>query len=462
MKNRKIPITELNPDERVRTFKEVSLGYTRTEAVAEAMRCLQCKNRPCVDGCPVGIDIPGFIKGIREEYLDMGLRILKESNNRPAVCGRVCPQEKQCEERCVMGKIPGSEPVAIGRLERFLADNVSSIEGSKIREVEAGKVAVIGSGPASLTVAADLAKAGYSVTVYEAFDRPGGVMLYGIPEFRLPKDIVGKEVGYIESLGVKIICNEVIGRTIPFEEIRNSYDAVFIGIGAGAPHFMGIPGSNLNNMYSSSEFLTRVNLMRANEFPEYDTPVKLKNRVAVIGAGNVAMDSARTAKRLGAGEVVVVYRRSESEMPARLEEYHHAIEEGITFEWLTLPTEYIGDINNEITGIRCVRMKLGDPDESGRRRPVPIAGSEFVLQVEMVIEAIGQKSNSVLQNGFQGLRLNKWGYIDVDPVTCETNLRGVFAGGDIVTGSATVIQAMGAGKIAAKAIGEYIISLGLK
>lgn len=459
MKNKKNPMTELKPEERIDTFKEVALGYTNNEAIAEANRCLQCKNQPCVSGCPVSISIPEFIKAIREDDFRSGMQILRDSNNLPAVCGRVCPQEKQCEEKCILGKIPGSEPVAIGRLERFLADSNITTDIPMIRNEKIGKVAVIGSGPASLTAAADLARIGCSVKVYEAFHSPGGVLLYGIPEFRLPKNIVRKEVEYIKSLGVEIICNEAIGRTIPFEELRESFDAIFIGIGAGAPRFMGIAGSNYNNIYSSSEFLTRVNLMRANDFPKYDTPVKIKDRVAVIGGGNVAMDSARTAKRLGAKEVFVIYRRSEAEMPARVEEYHHALEEGIIFNWLTLPTEYTGDINNEVTGIKCVQMELGEPDESGRRKPVPLKDSEYLLKVEMVIEAIGQKANSVLETGFPGLELNRWGYISADPDTGETNLPGVFAGGDIVTGSATVIQAMGAGKKAAKKIAMYIEEL---
>lgn len=456
MKNKKNPMAELKPEERINSFSEVALGYTAKEATAEASRCLQCKNQPCVSGCPVGISIPEFIKAIRENDFNQGAKILKSSNNLPAVCGRVCPQEKQCEEKCVVGRITGSEPVAIGRLERFLADRDTSEVFSEAADEEKGNVAVIGSGPSSLTAAADLAKMGYKVKVYEAFHNPGGVLIYGIPEFRLPKSIVRREVEYIESLGVEIVCNEAIGRTIPFDELRDSFDAVFIGIGAGAPRFMGIAGSNYNNIYSSSEFLTRVNLMKANDFPNYDTPVKIKERVAVIGGGNVAMDSARTARRLGAKEVFVIYRRSEAEMPARVEEYHHAQEEGIIFKWLTLPTEYRGDINNEVTGIKCVQMELGEADESGRRRPVPIKDSDFILEVEMVIEAIGQKSNAVLETGFPGLELNRWGYISADQETGETNLPGVFAGGDIVTGSATVIQAMGAGKRAAKEIAAYI------
>jgi len=456
---KKVPMPELPPHERIVSFNEVALGYTEEQAVVEAQRCLQCKVPLCIQGCPVGIDIPGFIRAISERDFDSGIKILKDSNSLPAITGRVCPQEKQCEAKCVLGKIKGTEPVAIGRLERFLADMDLKTCRKSVQRVRKnkGKVAVIGAGPAGLTVAGDLAKLGYEVTVFEAFHKAGGVLVYGIPEFRLPKDIVQKEVEYVRSLGVKFVYNQIIGRTIPFEELRNEYDAIFIGIGAGAPRFMGIPGSNFNNIYSASEFLTRVNLMRANRFPEYDTPVKISDRVAVIGAGNVSMDAARTAKRLGAKEVTIIYRRSEAEMPARLEEYHHALEEEIKFFWLTQPVEYIGDINNNVRKMRCVRMELGSPDESGRRRPIPVEGSEFEIEIDLVIEAIGQKANAVLKTGFPGLKLNRWGYIDADPETGQTNLEGVFAGGDIVTGAATVIEAMGAGKKAAKAIGEYLL-----
>jgi len=451
----KVKMRELDPSERVNSFEEVALGYTKDEAIAEADRCLQCKHKPCVSGCPVGIDIPGFIKALREGDIKESTRILKDANNLPAICGRVCPQEKQCEAVCVVGKIPGSEPVAIGRLERYVADQNVSLE-TRTKPPVSKRVAVIGAGPAGLTVAADLAKEGFSVTVFEAFHTAGGVLVYGIPEFRLPKEIVAREVEFVKDLGVEFRFNQVVGRTIPFEEINNEYDAVFIGIGAGAPRFMGIPGSNLNNIFSSSEYLTRTNLMKAYLFPMYDTPVKIKDRVAVIGAGNVTMDAARTAKRLGAKEVHVVYRRSEEEMPARIEEYHHAVEEGIVFHWLTLPTEYIGDVNNNVIGMKCVKMALGEPDSSGRRRPIPIEGSEFVMDTEMVIEAIGQTPNAVLKTGFPTVRLNKWGSIDAEESNGKV-IEGVYAGGDIVTGSATVIEAMGAGKRSARAIKAYLL-----
>ncbi|MCB1222582.1 MAG: NADPH-dependent glutamate synthase [Mesotoga sp.] len=451
----KARMRELDPSERVNNFEEVALGYTKEEAIAEANRCLQCKHKPCVAGCPVGIDIPGFIKALREGDIEKSTRILKDANNLPAICGRVCPQEKQCEMACVVGKIPGSEPVAIGRLERFVADQNISLE-TTVKPSVNKRVAVIGAGPAGLTAAADLAKEGFSVTVFEAFHTAGGVLVYGIPEFRLPKEIVAKEVEFVKSLGVEFRFNQIVGRTIPFEEIKSEYDAVFIGIGAGAPRFMGIPGSNLNNIFSSSEYLTRTNLMKAYLFPMYDTPVKIKDRVAVIGAGNVTMDAARTAKRLGAKEVHVVYRRSEEEMPARIEEYHHAVEEGIVFHWLTLPVEYIGDINNNVTGMKCVKMTLGEPDDSGRRRPIQVEGSEFIMEVDMVIEAIGQTPNAILKAGFSTVRLNKWGNIDADEASGRVD-EGIFAGGDIVTGSATVIEAMGAGKRSARAIKSYLL-----
>lgn len=453
---KKVKMRELEPTDRTESFEEVALGYSHEEALKEANRCLQCKNEPCVSGCPVEIDIPGFIKAFREGRSRESSQILKSSNNLPAVCGRVCPQERQCEAKCVLARIPGGEAVAIGRLERHVADLGIATE-TEIKPPVSKKVAVVGAGPAGLTVAADLAKEGFSVTVYEAFHTAGGVLVYGIPEFRLPKSIVSKEVEYVKGLGVEFKFNEVVGRTIPFDELKRDYDAVFIGIGAGAPRFMGIPGSNLNNIFSASEFLTRVNLMKAYLFPEYDTPVKIKDRVAVIGAGNVTMDAARTTKRLGAKSVHIVYRRSEEEMPARLEEYHHAVEEGIEFHWLTLPVEYLGDVNNNVIGMKCVRMALGEPDSSGRRRPVAVEGSESVMEIDMVIEAIGQTPNAILKAGFSSIELNRWGSIAASEDTGAINLEGVYAGGDIVTGSATVIEAMGAGKRAARAIKEYLL-----
>jgi glutamate synthase (NADPH/NADH) small chain len=449
----KTKMRELDPIQRIGCFEEVALGYSKEEALKEAARCLQCKNQPCVSGCPVGINIPGFIKALREERYKDSAMILKGDNNLPAVCGRVCPQEKQCEARCILGRVPGGDAVAIGRLERFVADLEIPVE-SVVKPSIHKKVAVIGAGPAGLTVAADLAKEGVSVTVFEAFHTAGGVLVYGIPEFRLPKKIVSNEVQFVQEMGVEFRFNEIVGRTVPFEELVNDYDAVFIGIGAGAPRFMGIPGTNLNNIFSTSEFLTRVNLMKAYLFPKYDTPVKIKDRVAVIGAGNVTMDAARTARRLGAKEVHIVYRRSEEEMPARLEEYHHAMEEGIKLHCLTLPVEYLGDANNNVVAMKCVKMTLGEPDSSGRRRPVQLENSEFTMEVDMVIEAIGQTPNAVLKAGFSSVQLNKWGSIQADEETGRTNLPKVFAGGDIVTGAATVIEAMGAGKRSAKEIGR--------
>ncbi|HOI34060.1 MAG TPA: NADPH-dependent glutamate synthase [Mesotoga infera] len=451
----KTKMRELDPIQRIGCFEEVALGYSKEEALKEAARCLQCKNQPCVSGCPVGINIPGFIKALREERYKDSAMILKGDNNLPAVCGRVCPQEKQCEARCILGRVPGGDAVAIGRLERFVADLEIPVE-SVVKPSIHKKVAVIGAGPAGLTVAADLAKEGVSVTVFEAFHTAGGVLVYGIPEFRLPKKIVSNEVQFVQEMGVEFRFNEIVGRTVPFEELVNDYDAVFIGIGAGAPRFMGIPGTNLNNIFSASEFLTRVNLMKAYLFPKYDTPVKIKDRVAVIGAGNVTMDAARTARRLGAKEVHIVYRRSEEEMPARLEEYHHAMEEGIKLHCLTLPVEYLGDANNNVVAMKCVKMTLGEPDSSGRRRPVQLENSEFTMEVDMVIEAIGQTPNAVLKAGFSSVQLNKWGSIQADEETGRTNLPKVFAGGDIVTGAATVIEAMGAGKRSAKAILKYL------
>ena len=455
---KKTPMKEQDPKVRIHNFDEVALGYTPEEAIKEAQRCITCPTKPCVKGCPVHIDIPTFIKYIKEGDFQAAIDTIKLYNNLPAICGRVCPQEEQCEAQCVVAKIPGHEPVAIGRLERFVADweaQQGELKLPEIKEKKGKKVAVIGAGPAGLTAAADLAKMGYDVTIFEAFHKPGGVLVYGIPEFRLPKRIVEREVEYIKRLGVKIETNVVVGKTIPIEEILEEFDAVFIGVGAGAPKFIGIPGTNLNGVYSASEFLTRVNLMKAYKFPEYDTPVIVGRKVAVIGAGNTAMDAARTALRVGAEKVMIVYRRTEKEMPARLEEYHHAIEEGIEFHWLRQPVEYVGDENGNVIGIKCEIMELGEPDESGRRRPVPTGKYEFI-EADMVIEAIGQQAQKVLLDEFPQLKRNKKGYIEADPETGATNVRGVFAGGDIVTGAATVILAMGAGKKAAKAIDRYL------
>ncbi|MBC7246935.1 MAG: NADPH-dependent glutamate synthase [Actinobacteria bacterium] len=444
---------EQHPRERVKNFAEVALGYGEREARAEAARCLQCRKKPCVAGCPVEIDIPAFIAAIEKGDFAAAAAKLKEKNNLPAICGRVCPQETQCEAVCALGK--KGEPVAIGRLERFAAD-YEAAQGDAApppRPRPTGKrVAVIGSGPAGLTCAGDLARMGHEVTIFEALNSPGGVLTYGIPEFRLPKAIVEREVEYIRSLGAEILLDRVIGCSTTLQELLASgYQAAFIGIGAGLPMFMNIPGENLNGVYSANEYLTRSNLMKAYLFPEYDTPIKRGRRVAVIGGGNVALDSARTALRLGAEEVSIVYRRSRAEMPARAEEIAHAEEEGVVFKYLTLPQRILGE-KGWVRGMECLEMELGEPDESGRRRPVPVPGSEFEMEVDLVIMAIGTRANPLLPSTLPELRLNKWGYIDADPETGRTSIPNVFAGGDIVTGSATVIEAMGAGKRSARAI----------
>lgn len=458
---RKTPMREQPAQERIHNFNEVALGYTEEEAVAEANRCLQCKVPLCVKGCPVNIDIPGFIRYVREKDFEKAAEVIKKYNNLPAICGRVCPQENQCEAQCVVGRMKDHEPVAIGRLERFVADWEAEHIGLKLPKrspKRSQKVAVIGAGPGGITCAADLAKLGYEVVIFEAFHKPGGVLIYGIPEFRLPKAIVEREMEYVRALGVEVKTDIIVGKTISVREILDEFDAVYIGIGAGAPKFMGIPGTNLIGVFSASEILTRVNLMKAYAFPAYDTPVKKGDNVIVVGAGNVAMDAARTVLRLGAKKVTVVYRRSEQEMPARLEEYHHALEEGIEFNWLTQPVRYVGDENGRLTAVECIKMRLGEPDESGRRRPVPVESSNFVIEADMAIEAIGQGPQKILLQDFPELKLNKWGYIEVDPETCATNVPGVYAGGDIVTGAATVIEAMGAGKIAAKSIHQHLSS----
>jgi glutamate synthase (NADPH/NADH) small chain len=454
----KTKMPEQPPQERVKNFKEVPLGYSEDQAVEEATRCIQCKNRPCVEGCPVEIDIPDFIALIAERKFVEAARKMKEKNALPAVCGRVCPQEVQCESKCTLGK--KNEPVAIGRLERFIADWERENKMVQIppRPAPRGKkVAVVGSGPAGLTVAADLAKLGFGVTIFEALHKAGGVLVYGIPEFRLPKAIVQAEVDYVKSLGAELVTNAVIGNlyTIP-ELLNNGFDAVFIGIGAGGPMFMDIPGENLSGVYSANEFLTRSNLMKAYLFPEYDTPIKRSRNVAVVGGGNVAMDSARTAIRLGADEVYLVYRRSREEMPARAEEAHHAEEEGLIFKFLTNPIRIIGDEKGNVKGMECLRMELGEPDASGRRRPIAVKGSEFTIDIDALIMSLGTNANPLLPASTPGLALNKWGYIVANEETGETNLKGVFAGGDIVTGGATVILAMGAGRKAARAIEKYL------
>lgn len=447
------PMPEQDPAARVKNFREVALGYEEKEALAEAGRCLKCRKKPCVSGCPVEIDIPAFIAAIKRGDFSAAAAKLKEKNNLPAICGRVCPQETQCEAVCTLGK--KGEPVAIGRLERFAADYEAAqgeIPVPPIPRSTGKRVAVIGSGPAGLTCAGDLARMGHQVTVFEALNAPGGVLTYGIPEFRLPKAIVEREVEYIRSLGVEILLDQVVGCSLTLQELLESgYHAVFIGIGAGLPMFMNIPGENLNGVYSANEYLTRSNLMKAYLFPRYDTPIKRGKRVAVIGGGNVALDSARTALRLGAEEVTVVYRRSRAEMPARAEEIAHAAEEGVAFKFLTLPQRILGE-KGWVRAMECLRMELGEPDESGRRRPVPIPGSEFQMEVDLVIVAIGTRANPLLPSTIPELKLNKHGYIEADPETGQTSIPNVFAGGDIVTGSATVIEAMGAGKRSARAI----------
>ena len=451
---------EQDPVERGKNFNEVTLGYPEEAAVLEASRCLQCKKPKCVEGCPVEIDIAAFILAVKERRFEDAIRIVKEKNNLPAICGRVCPQETQCEIKCVLGV--KKEPSAIGRLERFVADYelAHGVAEPERAPRKGRKVAVVGSGPGGLTAAADLAKMGYDVTIFEAFHDTGGVLRYGIPEFRLPKAIVSKEVDYICRLGVDIQTNVVVGKTVKIRELLNEegYEAVFIAVGAGLPYFKGIPGENLIGVYSANEFLTRVNLMRAYKFPEADTPVIIGKRVAVEGGGNVAMDSARTALRLGADEVNIIYRRSEKEMPARAEEVHHAKDEGIIFNLLTTISRVFGDEDGRVRAVECIRMELGEPDESGRRRPIPIEGSEFTIDVDMVVMAIGSGANPLLTSATPELELNKRGYIVADPETGKTSIEGVYAGGDIVTGAATVIEAMGAGKRAARAIDAYLSS----
>jgi len=444
------------PEVRGRNFNEVALGYTEDMALEEASRCLGCKKPSCVKGCPVEIDIPAFIDLIKEGKYRDAINKIKEKNSLPAICGRVCPQEDQCEIDCILAK--KYEPVAIGRLERFVADlerAAGELKVKKPRKTMGMKVGIIGSGPAGLTAAADLARMGYNVTIFEALHKAGGVLTYGIPEFRLPKDIVAAEVDYIKKLGVDIKVNYVIGATIASKEIVEGFDAVFIATGAGLPWFMGIPGENLIGVYSANEFLTRSNLMKAYLFPEWDTPIKVGRKVAVVGGGNVAMDSARTALRLGADEVYLLYRRGEEELPARKEEAENAKEEGIIFKLLTNPVEVIGK-DGHVAAVKCIRMELGEPDESGRRKPIPVPNSEFVIEIDVIVMAIGQGPNPMLTTSTPGLELNRKGYIVVNEETQETSIKGVFAGGDIVTGAATVISAMGAGKRAARSINAYL------
>lgn len=460
-KKKKIPRQPMpgqEPDVRKRNFDEVPFGLSPEAALREAERCLQCKKPTCVAGCPVSIDIPKFIHHLKKGELTKSIRKIWERNAFPAVCGRVCPQEIQCEGACIVGKV--DDPVAIGNLERFVADYERKHGQGDLpprSESTGKKVAVVGSGPAGLTVAGDLILKGHEVTVYEAFHKPGGVLVYGIPEFRLPKEIVSKEVNFLERLGVKVECNAVIGRSISLDELfQQGYQAVFIGVGAGLPRFLNIPGENLIGIFSANEYLTRANLMKAYRFPEYDTPIIKGKNVVTLGAGNVAMDAARTALRLGAAHSRIVYRRSRQEVPARSAEVHHAEEEGVEFHFLTSPIKFSGNDKGRVTGMECLRMELGAPDETGRRRPVPIDGARFELECDQVIIAVGAGANPLLTKSVEGLKLNKWGYIVVDPETGKTSKQGVWAGGDIVTGSATVILAMGAGRKAADSIHKFL------
>ncbi len=453
----RLKVREQNPEERVKNFFEVSFGFNAEEAMLEATRCIQCKNPKCVEQCPVYIKIPEFIKEVKEGNFNKAAGIIALDSSLPAVCGRVCPQETQCEGACILGI--KSEPVNIGKLERFVADwaRENQVVFTQCQPSNGHKVAIVGSGPAGLACATDLARLGYDVTIFEALHKPGGVLEYGIPEFRLPKEKVVKyEIEMVKKLGVKIETDVVIGRTVTIDQLieNEGYNAVFIGSGAGLPKFMGIPGENLNGVVSANEFLTRNNLMRAYD-DQYDTPIFVGKSVAVVGGGNVAMDAARVAARLGA-KVWIVYRRSEVELPARIEEIHHAKEEGIIFHFLTNPVAVLGNEKGWVTGMRCIKMSLGEPDESGRRRPVEIPGSEFTIDTEVVVMALGTSPNPLIFSTTPGLQSNKWGCVIADENTGKTSRENVFAGGDVVTGSATVILAMGAGRRAAKAIDEYI------
>ena len=459
MSLKKVPMPEQDPNVRNKNFEEVALGYTKEMAMEEATRCLNCKNKPCVGGCPVNVPIPAFIEKVAAGDFEGAYEVITTENALPAICGRVCPQENQCEGKCVRG-IKG-QPVGIGRMERFVADyHMEHAEPVKADIKKNGKkVAVVGSGPSGITCAGELIKKGYDVTVFEALHKAGGVLSYGIPEFRLPKALVAREIKSVEDLGVDIETNVIVGRSVTIDELmEDGYEAVFVGSGAGLPRFLNIPGENLLGVYSANEFLTRVNLMKGYKFPEAPTPVKVGKRVAVVGAGNVAMDAARTAKRLGAEEVYIVYRRSEEEAPARLEELHHAKEEGIIFKFLNNPAAIVGDDNGWVKGMEIIKQELGEPDASGRRRPVPVEGSNYILDVETVIIAIGQSPNPLIRHTTPGLECQKWGGIIVNEETMESSKENVYAGGDTVTGAATVILAMGAGKKAAAAIDEKLSS----
>ncbi len=466
-KRPKVPVRQQDPAVRVKNFNEVPFGYNEAEAVQEAERCLQCKNPTCIEGCPVNINIKEFIRQVSVRDFKGAIATIKNDSSLPAVCGRVCPQEEQCELKCVMLKT--KNPINIGYVERFAADweaenlkperpDIKKIWGKDGKPV---KVAVAGAGPAGLTIAGDLAKMGYEVVVFEAMHIAGGVLIYGIPEFRLPKAIVQREVDYLKTLGVDIQLNTVIGKSYTLDDLKNmGFKAIFIGVGAGTPMFLGIPGENLKGVYSANEYLTRINAMKGYLFPEYDTPVKIGKKIAVVGAGNVAMDAARWSRRLpGVEEVHIVYRRSDAEMPARKEEIERAHEEGIIFNLLTNPVEVIGDENGWVNGMKCIKMELGEPDASGRRKPVPVPNSDFIIDVDTVIPALGTKANRLLTADVAGLKLTKWGNIEADPETGATSIPGIFAGGDITTGSATVIAAMGAGRKAAKAMDDYLKSL---
>jgi glutamate synthase (NADPH) small chain len=455
----RIEMPKQSPEKRKRNFDEVALGYTEEQALAEAKRCLQCKKPPCKTGCPVDVDIPEFIKALQDGDMPQAVRILKRKNSLPGVCGRVCPQETQCEMKCVLAR--KGAPIAIGRLERYVADweqaHSEVIENEKNCVKSKGKrIAVVGAGPAGLTCAADLGKRGFKVTIFEALHTAGGVLIYGIPEFRLPKSIVQNEVDYVKSLGVEIRFDWVIGKIATVDELlNNDFDAVFLAPGAGAPMFLNIPGENLSNIYSANEFLTRINLMKAYLFPEYDTPIKIGKNVVVIGGGNVAMDASRCALRLGASKVYIIYRRSKVEIPARLEERENAEEEGIIFKYLTNPTRFFGDELGRVTAMECIEMELGEPDESGRRRPIPKPGTEFTIETDVAIVALGTKSNPIIPSTTEGLELTRWGTIKTDNTTGRTSRERVWCGGDMATGAATVISAMGAGKRAASDIDSY-------
>lgn len=460
MKIPRVSMPEQDPKERTKNFREVPHGLSAEAAIVEAQRCLECKKEPCVDGCPVEVDIPGFIDLIIKEDYAAAARKIKDTNSLPAVCGRVCPQEEQCEALCILGK--KGKPVAIGHLERFVADYERENKLTRLPEIApptGRRVAIVGSGPAGLTVAGDLVKLGHDVTIFEALHKPGGVLVYGIPEFRLPKAIVQAECDFLAEMGVKFETSTVIGKMETIDELVDElgYDAVFVGTGAGLPNFMGIEGENLIGIYSANEYLTRSNLMRAYDFPNNDTPIIEGKNVAVLGGGNTAMDSVRTSLRLGAENGYIVYRRSEKEMPARIEEIHHAKQEGVQFHLLTNPVKFIGDDEGRVKAMECIQMELGEPDKSGRRRPVPIEGSNFVMDVDLVVVAIGNSSNPLIPATTPGLKTNRWNNIVVDDESMLTSRKGVYAGGDIVTGGATVILAAGAGKKAARAMHKYLM-----